>query len=99
MTSRTSSPPPRRRRADSVVRERTSLSLPVDALQAVREFVRIGMADNVSAFVEAALREKIRRIGRDGLYAAYEAAARDENFRREMREVTETFRNADGDGL
>ena len=90
---------PRKRRQDHIDRERTSLSLPADTLQTVREFIRLGMADNVSAFVEVALAEKIERVRRDALYAAYEAAARDARFGEDMRAVTKAFRNTDTDGL
>ena len=89
----------RKRRQDQIDRERTSLSLPADTLRTVREFIRLGMADNVSAFVEVALAEKIERVKRDALYAAYEAAARDARFGEDMRDVTAAFRNTDSDGL
>lgn len=94
------SPPAfRRRRIDQVSRERTSLSLRADVLEAAKEIVQAGGAENLSALVESALEEKIRRTKRAVLYAAYAEAATDRAFLREMNEVTANFSNADRDGL
>lgn len=91
--------PPRRRRRDQVVRERTSLSLRSDVLDDAREIVESGQAENLSAFVEAALQEKVRRTKRDALYAAYEAAAQDPEYQKSMSALADDFAAADTDGL
>jgi hypothetical protein len=92
----------RRRRGDDArrtPREKTSLSIRADVLEAARAIVQAGEAANLSALVESALSEKIRRSRRASLYAAYEAAARDSDFMRDMQDVTRAFRNVDNDGL
>lgn len=92
-------PARRRRRQDQAPRERTSLSLRTDVLEAVRQFVQSGQAENVSAFVESALEDKVRRTRRAVLNAAYAEASQDLEFQRSMSAVTREFRNADSDGL
>ncbi|MBA3580176.1 MAG: type II toxin-antitoxin system CcdA family antitoxin [Gemmatimonadaceae bacterium] len=81
------------------MRERTSLSLRADVLEAAKEIVQAGQAENLSAFVEDALDEKIRRTRRAALYAAYDKAASDPAFLRDMDDVGKRFSNADTDGL
>lgn len=89
----------RRRRRDQALRERTSLSLRADVLEAAKEIVQAGQAENLSAFVEDALEEKVRRTRRAALYAAYAEAANDPAFLRDMDDVSNRFSNADTDGL
>ena len=89
----------RRRRQDQAPRERTSLSLRSDVLEAARQIVQSGEAENLSAFVESALEEKVRRTRKAVLYAAYEAASQDEQFQQSMRDVTRQFEHTDTDGL
>ena len=93
------SPLVRRRRQDQLPREKTSLSLRADVLEAAREIVQSGGAENLSAFVESAVEEKVRRTKRVVLYAAYESAAKDAAFRTSMSDVTLDFDVADADGL
>ena len=88
-----------RRRRNQTRREKTSVSIRADVLDAARKLVDAGAADNLSAFVESALEEKVRRTRRASLYAAYEAAARDERFMRDMRDIARVFASADRDGL
>jgi hypothetical protein len=98
-------PPPtrlpgiRRRRPSTVPREKTSLSIRADVLEAAREVVQAGEAENLSALVEAALEEKLRRTRRAALYGAYEAAAQDAEFMSDMRSVSEQFEPSASDGL
>lgn len=89
----------RRRRQDQVARERTSLSLRADLLEAAKEIVQLGNAENLSAFVESAVEEKVRRTRRAALYAAYEEAAQDPAFQDRMDTVTRDFRHSETDGL
>ena len=88
-----------RRRHSQVPREKTSLSLRADVLAAAKAVVLSGEAENLSAFVELAVQEKLRRTKRDALYAAYEAAARDDQFRQNMAEVMRDFAVTDSDGV
>lgn len=89
----------RRRRQDQVARERTSLSLRADILEAAKEIVQLGQAENLSAFVESAVEEKVRRTKRAALYAAYEEAAQDGAFQQAMAAVSRDFGNSETDGL
>lgn len=89
----------RRRRQDASPRERTSLSLRADILDAAKEIVQAGEAENLSAFVESAVEEKLRRTKRAALYAAYEEAAQDREFMARMNGVTQSFAATEADGL
>lgn len=89
----------RRRRQDQVARERTSLSLRADILEAAKEIVQLGQAENLSAFVESAVEEKVRRTKRAALYAAYEEAAQNDAFQQTMAAVSDDFRSSETDGL
>lgn len=89
----------RRRRHDQSPRERTSLSLRSDVLKAAKEIVQAGEAENLSAFVESAVEEKLRRTKRAALYAAYEEAAQDQQFMARMDSVTRSFAATETDGL
>lgn len=89
----------RRRRQDQRPREKTSLSLRADVLEAAKEIVQSGAAENLSAFVESAVEEKVKRTRRAALYAAYEAAAEDREFQRSMVEVVQDLAVSDADGL
>jgi len=93
------SPVVRRRRKDQIPREKTSLSLRADVLEAAKEIVQSGGAENLSAFVESAVQEKVRRTKRAALYASYESAAKDAEFRSSMSDVTRGFVISDADGL
>ena len=90
---------PRRRRQDQAPREKTSLSLRADVLEAAKALVSSGEAENLSAFVEMAVEEKVRRSKRAALYAAYETAAKDDDFRESMSEVARDFTASVSDGL
>lgn len=92
-------PPIRSRRNDRARRARTSISLRSDLLGAAKESVRAGEAENLSAFVESALEEKVARAKRAALYAAYADAARDQACVRDMQDVSRGFAHADRDGL
>ena len=90
---------PKRRRKDQVPREKTSLSLRADVLEAAKQIVSSGKAENLSAFVEMAVEEKVRRTKRAELYASYEAAAKDQRFQESMSHVTGEFEESIADGL
>lgn len=89
----------RRRRQNGTPREKTSLSLRADVLNAARKIVQAGGAENLSSFVESALEEKLVRSRREALYAAYEDAAKDRGFMSRMNSVTRSFAATEGDGL
>lgn len=88
-----------RQRQGQSRRDKASFSIRADVLEAAREIVQAGEADNLSAFVEAALEEKVRRTRRASLYAAYETAAQDRAFTRDMQNVTRAFENVGSDGI
>lgn len=89
----------RRRRQDQVARARTSLVIRADVLEAAKEIVTAGRAENLSAFVEAAVVEKVRRIRRNDLYSAYAEAAADQAFKESMSSVSRHFESSEADGL
>lgn len=88
-----------RRRQDQIARERTSLVIRADVLKAAKEIVTSGRAKNLSAFVEAAVEEKVRRSKREALYAAYAEASKDQAFRESMTSVSREFAPSELDGL
>lgn len=94
-----SSVPTRRRPRSETPTVRKSVTLHADILRAAEVAVDAGGAANLSAFVEEAVEEKLRRSKRSQLYAAYAEAARDPAFMAEMREVTLAFDATTGDGL
>lgn len=89
----------RRRRQDQSPRERTSLSLRADVLEAAKAVVQSGAAENLSAFVESAVEEKLRRTKRAILYSSYEEAAQDDEFLARMDSITRSFSATEADGL
>ena len=89
----------RRRRQDQVPREKTSLNLRSDMLEAAKEIVQSGQAESVSAFIESAVEEKVRRTRRAALYAAYEEAAQDAEFVQRMNGVSLDFEDTATDDL
>lgn len=78
---------------------RTSLTLHTDVLDAIDAAVADGQALNVSAFIEAAVQEKLTRLTGARLYAAYDAAAHDPGFASDMAAVNEAFAATSADGL
>lgn len=58
-----------------------------------------GEAESLSAYVESAIREKLRRDKRDRLYLAYREAALDPAFMADMSEVAAELDSTVGDGL
>lgn len=89
---------PRRRRADSKTVKKT-FTLAEETVRLLATAVREGGAENLSAYVEAAIEEKLRRSRRDDLYDAYQAATRDAHFMSDMRGVAKDFNRAVADGL
>lgn len=89
----------RRRRRTDVPTVKKSFTLHEDVVQAVDAAVKAGEVENQSAFVEAAIEEKLRRGRRAKLYRAYGAAAQDPAFMADMRTVAAQFDRATADGL
>lgn len=76
-----------------------SFTLHADVVQAADAAVSAGEAENLSAFVEAAIQEKLRRTKRSSLYSAYQAAARDPEFMADMTSVAAQCDASSADGL
>jgi hypothetical protein len=76
-----------------------SFTLTEDLVRAADAAVAASGAPNLSAFVQDAIAEKIRREKRSKLHAAYAEAARDPEFMADMREVALEFDRVVGDGL
>jgi hypothetical protein len=91
-------PIPRRRRADSKTVKKT-FTLAEETVRLLAAAVHEGGAENLSAYVEAAIEEKLRRSRRGELYDAYTAASQDAAFMADMRGVSKDFKRAVADGL
>lgn len=89
----------RRRRRTETPTVKKSFTLHEDVVQAADAAVGAGAAENLSAFVEAAIEEKLRRTKRAELYGAYQEAAQDPAFMADMQALTAQFDAAAGDGL
>lgn len=89
---------PRRRRPDSKTVKKT-FTLAEETVRLLGAAVRAGDAENLSAYVEAAIEEKLRRSRRDELYDAYRSASQDAAFMADMRGVAKDFKRAVADGL
>lgn len=76
-----------------------SFTLHEDVVMEAESAVRDGEAENLSAFVEEAVTEKLRRGKRARLYEAYQEAARDTEFEAEMRVVSTEFDASAADGF
>lgn len=100
MTSRVQDlPGSRRRRRSENPTVKKSFTLHEDVVQAAAAAVCEGAAENLSAFVEQAIEEKLRRANRARLYDAYAEAAQDPAFMADMRDVATDFDAAVNDGL
>lgn len=67
--------------------------------EAVREAVESGAAESQNAFVEEALIRRLRELRRERVYSAYEEAAQDPAFMRDMRVTSEAYDATVRDGL
>lgn len=89
----------RRRRRSDIPTVKKSFTLHTDVVEAVEAAVDAGEAANMSAFVETAIQEKLRRSKREGLYGAYQDAARDSGFMADMHGVSMQLDATTADGL
>ncbi len=89
----------RRRRSAGQALRKATFQVADSVLQAVKAAVDEGLAPSANAFVEDALRSKLRELRRERLYAAYDKATQDPEFMAEMRETTRAFEATAGDGL
>lgn len=67
--------------------------------EAVRELAQQGLIANASAFVEDAVKARLRELWWERRDAEYARAAADPEFVREMRETEEAFREVDAESL
>lgn len=89
----------RRRRRTNRTLHKTTVHLEDSLLQAMKQAIEEGAAPNASAFVEDAIRMKLREVRRERLYAAYAEAAQDPGFLAEMESTTRAFEGTVDDGL
>lgn len=89
----------RRRRRSGTPTVKKSFTLHEDVIDAAGAAVRAGAAENLSAFVEAAIEEKLRGSKRVRLYGAYAEAVRDSVFMADMRGMTDALDGTSGDGF
>ncbi len=76
---------------------KATFSLHEDLLAALNEAVARGAAPSKNALVEQALRRELKEIRRRILAAAWEEAARDPLFMRDVQEIQEAFKSADAE--
>lgn len=76
---------------------KATFSLRPDLLSALDDAIAKGAAPSKNALVEQALRLELRRIRRRALAAAWEEAARDPLFMRDVEEVQAAFESADAE--
>ncbi|HEX8211520.1 MAG TPA: hypothetical protein VF584_15215 [Longimicrobium sp.] len=88
----------RRRRGASHNLRKATFQVDGRVLQAIRSLVEQGEAPSAHAFVEDALRLKLREVRRARLYAAYEEASQDPEFLADMEAPTRAFDATAGDG-
>lgn len=96
-------------RIGPVVRRRRSLAndplrkvtfqLSESVIESIKKLVGSGVAQSANVFVEDAIRAKLRERRKAKLYAAYERAARDPEFMRDMNADLEAFDITLSDGL
>ncbi len=77
--------------------KKATFSLREDLLEALDEVVARGAAPSKNALVDHALRRELREIRRRALAAAWEEAARDPLFMRDVQEIQEAFKSADAE--
>ncbi|MCA2987093.1 hypothetical protein [Gemmatimonas sp.] len=97
--SSTAAPTVRRRSRGGAPLEKRAFSLHANVIQEARAAVADGLAPNLSAFVEAAVIEKLRRSRRARLYEAYAVAANDPAFMADMEQLTTAYDATAADGL
>jgi hypothetical protein len=68
-------------------------------VDAVKEAVANGAAESQNAFVEDALRRRLKELRRAKVYSAYEEAAQDPIFMEDMRSISEAFDGTVRDGF
>ena len=74
-----------------------SVQLPGSIVAAIRNAVRAGDGSSAGSFIEDAVRQRLRRLRRDRIYAAYREAADDPVFMADMLETCRVFDGAAGD--
>jgi Arc/MetJ-type ribon-helix-helix transcriptional regulator len=89
----------RRRRGATHNLRKATFQVDEGVLQAVRSLVEQGETPSANAFVEEALRLKLREVRQARLYAAYGEAAEDPEFLADMEATMRAFDTTVGDGL
>ncbi len=89
----------RRRSPSSDPLKKVTLQLSESVLEAIKSVIEAGEAASANAFVEDAVRTKLRERRRVKIYAAYEEASRDPAFLRDMNADLDAFDATVADGL
>jgi Arc/MetJ-type ribon-helix-helix transcriptional regulator len=89
----------RSRRAKGQGSRKASFQISSTVLQAVDSVVRSGRFRSRNALLEEALREKLRELRRERLYASYDEAASNPMFLAELQATSQAFEGAMADGL
>jgi hypothetical protein len=89
----------RRRSRHSDPLRKVSYQIRASIADGIRSAVDAGAAPSVNAFVEEAIVERLKELRRERLYAAYEQAAADPEYRSEIAELNRDFEVVVSDGL
>ena len=76
-----------------------SFDLRISVAEAIRAIVKAGEAPNASAFVEEAVKDRLRERRRKRVYAAYAEASQDPFLAAEMARIEQVFDATIGDGV
>lgn len=89
--------PPVRKTADRP--KKVGWQVSESVVDAVKEAVADGAAESQNAFVEDAIRRRLKELRREKVYSAYEEAAHDPIFMEDMRSISEAFDGTVRDGF
>lgn len=98
-TQSSAAPTRRRRSASDAPLKKYTVKMSGWVIEGIKNVVDVGEAPSASAFVEEAVRDKLRERRRAKLYAAYEEAANDPAYRADVDADMNAFDATLSDGL
>ena len=81
--------------AGKVAKQKVTVRLSADLIEASREAVRLGLAASPSEFIEEAVRQRAREVRHARLREMAREAMADPDFVADMRDTMQAFRHAD----
>jgi len=83
--------------ATVAAKQKVTIRLPVELIEASQEAVRLGLAASPSEFIEEAVRQRAREVRHARLRELAREAMNDPDFVADMKETMQAFRFADAD--